>query len=274
LLQDYPNLEYIIIDGGSRDDSLAIIKKYTPWLTYWVSEPDNGQAHALNKGFAKASGKIYAYLNSDDLLLPNALRCVATHFETKSNKPVIINFGGFAFGDFGEIYRDPPEKVYLSTWLRTDAVIMLLQQSTFWTSRLHKTIGGFREDLCFCFDKDFFIKAIFKFGKYESAPATQVAKFRHHQDAKTARLASVMWEENHLIATSFKQDRHFAQRLEKEKYEIELMQELQSALDKPGLIKTLNQLAVIFWRKPSVLSMRPYLGAWKRVLKHLFSPAA
>ena len=77
LLQGYPNLEYIIIDGGSTDESLAIIQKYEPWLAYWVSEPDKGQATAINKGFRKASGDIYAYLNSDDYLEPGALAACA-----------------------------------------------------------------------------------------------------------------------------------------------------------------------------------------------------
>jgi len=69
LLQGYPNLDYIIVDGGSTDNSVEIIKKYEPWLTYWVSETDKGQVDAINKGFTKATGEIYAWLNSDDLLL-------------------------------------------------------------------------------------------------------------------------------------------------------------------------------------------------------------
>ena len=73
LNQNYPNLEYIIIDGGSTDGSLEIIKKYEKYLTYWVSEKDNGQADAINKGFQKSSGEILAWLNSDDLYLPNTL---------------------------------------------------------------------------------------------------------------------------------------------------------------------------------------------------------
>ncbi len=74
LLQGYPDLEYIVIDGGSTDGTVEILAKYEPWLAFWVSEPDRGQAHAINKGFRRATGEIVAWLNSDDLYLPEALR--------------------------------------------------------------------------------------------------------------------------------------------------------------------------------------------------------
>ena len=70
LLQGYPDLEYIIIDGGSTDHSVEIIRKYEPWLTYWVSERDRGQSHAINKGFCRSTGVLLGWLNSDDVLLP------------------------------------------------------------------------------------------------------------------------------------------------------------------------------------------------------------
>ena len=79
-MQGYPNLEYIIIDGGSCDNSVAIIKKYEPWLAYWVSEKDNGQSHAINKGWRKATGDILAYLNSDDTFREGSLYHIASYF--------------------------------------------------------------------------------------------------------------------------------------------------------------------------------------------------
>src|SRR5581483_9634111 len=91
LSQNYPNLEYIIIDGGSSDSSVSIIKKYESRLAYWSSEPDGGQYHAINKGFARATGEIMGWLNSDDLLFPWALRVV------------------------GAIMSDQPEVEWLST---------------------------------------------------------------------------------------------------------------------------------------------------------------
>lgn len=77
LLQGYPDLEYIIIDGGSTDNTVEIIKKYAPWLTYWVSEQDRGQSHAINKGLEKSTGNLFNWHNSDDVLMPNSLATMA-----------------------------------------------------------------------------------------------------------------------------------------------------------------------------------------------------
>jgi glycosyltransferase involved in cell wall biosynthesis len=81
LLQGYPNLEYIIIDGGSIDNSVQIIEKYSPWLTYWISKPDKGQSDAINKGMNIASGSIAGWINSDDMLCKDALNGCINYYE-------------------------------------------------------------------------------------------------------------------------------------------------------------------------------------------------
>lgn len=95
LLQGYPNLEYVVIDGGSTDDSAEIIRKYEPWLTYWVSEPDRGQSHAINKGWERTTGEMIAWINSDDLYLPAIFGAAACAFHRSSGRMVaapVINF--------------------------------------------------------------------------------------------------------------------------------------------------------------------------------------
>src|SRR4051794_2419788 len=75
--QGYPNLEHIVVDGGSTDESVEVIKRYADRLAWWVSEKDAGQSDAINKGFARATGDVYGYINSDDFLYPGALEAVA-----------------------------------------------------------------------------------------------------------------------------------------------------------------------------------------------------
>ncbi len=105
LNQNYPNLEYIIIDGGSTDGSVEIIKKYEKYLSYWVSEKDRGQAHALNKGFEKATGDLVGWQNSDDIYLPGAFRKVAEVYRNNPNYDVY--FGNIYFiAEEDNIIRD------------------------------------------------------------------------------------------------------------------------------------------------------------------------
>ena len=82
LEQNYPNLEFIVIDGGSTDALVKIIRKYESYITYWISEPDDGHGDALNKGFNRSSGEIMAWLNSDDKYCPNAFSTVVELFTT------------------------------------------------------------------------------------------------------------------------------------------------------------------------------------------------
>ncbi|REL24196.1 glycosyltransferase [Rhodohalobacter sp. SW132] len=90
ILQNYPNLEYFIIDGGSTDNTVEVIKKYEDWIDYWVSEPDNGQSDAVNKGFERATGTYGNWINSDDLLAEDALLNIAKHIEGDDQKTLYL----------------------------------------------------------------------------------------------------------------------------------------------------------------------------------------
>lgn len=92
LLQGYPNLEYIIIDGGSRDGSVDIIRRYESWLTFWASEPDRGQSHAINKGLSRATGVYFNWHNADDILLPGSLRGTVLGFHAHPDASYISRF--------------------------------------------------------------------------------------------------------------------------------------------------------------------------------------
>ncbi len=99
LLQNYPNLEYIVIDGGSSDNTIEIIRNYESHLAYWISEKDRGQSEAINKGFKKSSGEIVAWLNSDDVYLPGTFNEVVNFFNNNPDISVV-------YGDFKNSYDD------------------------------------------------------------------------------------------------------------------------------------------------------------------------
>jgi glycosyltransferase involved in cell wall biosynthesis len=105
LLQGYPNLEYIIVDGGSTDESVEIIRKYEPWLAHWESQPDRGQSHAINKGFHRARGEIVAWLNSDDYYLPDAFYQAITRLIETPESVFVYSDCDFKEEATGEIRR-------------------------------------------------------------------------------------------------------------------------------------------------------------------------
>ena len=274
LLQGYPDVEYIIIDGGSNDDSAQTIKKYEKWLTYWVSENDRGQAHAINKGFRRATGDIFAYLNSDDIYKPEAFRAVAAAFLDPPVPDLIVNFSGVAFFTDGktDIFK-PPTQPELSDWIT--GLDSLLQQSTFWASTLHNKVGDFDERLDFCFDKEFFLRCIFSEGTYVARPDPVVAGFRIHPKSKTCTLGDLMLAENRAIAagyqpTGIRSEKRFSSALKREQASVSSRRMTRSALEADDLIESSKILVAAAIVNPREMKERFYLGAWKKLVRKLF----
>jgi glycosyltransferase involved in cell wall biosynthesis len=183
LNQNYPHLEYIIIDGGSTDNSLEIIKRYAHKLAYWVSEPDEGQSHAINKGLEKATGDIVAYLNSDDLYLPGALYAAGHHFAAHPESRWICGHcNSFGLPD------QPP--TLLEVFVPVDAAAcfthnyQIPQPSNFWRHELFKKHGPFDASYRYCFDYEFFVRLLANGERCVPVNFTFSA-FRHHPASKT-----------------------------------------------------------------------------------------
>ena len=182
LLQGYPNLEYIVIDGGSTDNSIEIIKKYDPWISYWVSEPDEGQADAINKGFKEAKGKFYNWLNSDDLLMPGSLFAIGEIFLLSDNISWISGYR--IYKDNVNFYREV-QALWKDKWhLNAIGIPDFPQESTFFTSDVWKSVGGLESNLNNAFDILFFYKMlqVASLGVFIQAP---LSIMNIHSDQKT-----------------------------------------------------------------------------------------
>jgi glycosyltransferase involved in cell wall biosynthesis len=182
LLQNYPNLEYVIIDGCSTDESLEIIKKYEPWLTYWVSEPDRGQSHAINKGFQHASGDIFNWLCSDDALLQGALFKVAEYI--KLGDPHWLIGNSFLFDDLTRktVKLRTPKSFSIDNLTRWRG-FAIHQPAVFWNARLHELAFGLDEKLHYCMDMDLWLR--FYLIVRPEMVQDYFSLSRHHRDAKT-----------------------------------------------------------------------------------------
>jgi glycosyltransferase involved in cell wall biosynthesis len=141
LSQGYPNLEYIVIDGGSTDGSVEIIRRYADRLHYWVSEPDQGMYDAINKGFQKSSGEIMLWLNSDDLLHPFALSNIATIFQEFKEVQWLTAINT-AFDQDGRVIAAHPAKNFSKYDLLLDNFQWIQQESTAWRRTLWERAGS------------------------------------------------------------------------------------------------------------------------------------
>jgi hypothetical protein len=202
LLQGYPNLEYVVVDGGSTDATRVILEKYAPWLDYWVSEKDRGQAHAINKGLDRSTGTIRAYLNSDDIYLPGALQHVGNTFaatgcdvlvgrrkpEPASTNPRDLMRRSYWIGRWRQ--RKPFVQPYV--YNPAGGGYSIPQECVFWN---HERLNEMRfdESYHFCMDSWWFSHI------YASARIVHTTRrlgmCRVHPDTKTSRMQHVLREE-------------------------------------------------------------------------------
>lgn len=201
--QDYPHVECIVIDGGSRDGSVDTIRRYEKRLAYWVSESDHGQADAINKGWRRATGDILAYLNSDDTYEPGILRHVAVTFQRHPDRGSlygncrVIDAAGRVRG-----VRQLPE-------MSLDRILCwnppLLQPAVFWRKSTIETVGELDPTLHYTMDYDLFLRVARMTSMVQLDQF--VANMRKHPAAKTSASPRAHLAEARQVAARFL-DRH------------------------------------------------------------------
>ncbi len=189
LLQGYPDLEYIVIDGGSTDASLDVIRKYERWIARWVSEKDKGQSSAINKGLSSATGDILAWLNSDDIYAPNAFSAAAAAFEASPSADVISGRCRVWRGCSDDAVLGPSPLRTYEDFLRVKSGWMnerlILQPESFFRRRAYESAGGVPEEFKLAFDYAFWLRIARKKGVFQGVDA-DLASLRIHADQKTA----------------------------------------------------------------------------------------
>lgn len=208
LLQGYPNLEFIIIDGGSTDNSIEIIKKYEPWLSYWVSESDRGQSHAINKGLEKATGDWIAWLNADDIYMEHTFfKIAATIAQSAGPLAWIVGTTIFTDSNLQEIGRFEPS-LYTAAGRDTNyepmgwidfvctkrSGIALPQPSSFWRRSALIQAGGIDESLKYAMDHELYGRLAYQ-GFRPLLLEEPLAYFRTHPEQKTTNFPIAFWRE-------------------------------------------------------------------------------
>ena len=186
LSQGYENLEYIVIDGGSSDQSVEIIRKYEKHLYYWVSEKDRGQSHAINKGLARGSGDLMTWLNSDDWYVADALAKVADAFATNASAGLVVGTGEMIDleGRCTEVFVPPPS-IDKSTLLNWFDGAWFLQPASFFRRSVWEQCGPLDENQHLVFDIAMYLAAADQGFNYHIIPHT-LARALRHEKAKTS----------------------------------------------------------------------------------------
>ena len=274
LSQNYPNLEYIIIDGKSTDKTISILDKYSSYFTFWVSEKDNGQSDALNKGFKIATGDICAYLNSDDLYLNNILWEVGEYFMKKK----------FAWIRSDVIYGKTIDTSNLfenriSTFEEFCAQQTIGQQGVFWS---HEAISKpwFDINLRYTMDHKFFINLFRNHGPPKQLDIIS-SYFRFHSNAKTSNLESLLLKERKKIgeeAAIISDKIYIRSKIRNEVKRLNLKIEGNKILESMKKNDLIFKRIYLFFRMIKILLKSPYtfrdrvfLGFVLKSIKHIIS---
>ena len=204
LNQNYPNIELIIIDGGSTDGTVEIIQKYNQYITFWISEKDQGQSDALNKGFKHCTGSIYGFLNSDDVYLPDAFKYSSLVLKKNFDKKVV--FGDWLSLDKKDGIIDYNHAFDFNLNHFKYEGFHLSATSMFWRSEVHKRFSGFDNNLYYTMD----YQLILEFGINEGERSFKrvpkvLAGFRRYEGQKTSgNMDPGVIEEHKLMAERYK----------------------------------------------------------------------
>lgn len=193
LHQNHPALEIIVVDGGSSDGTAAVLERYKPQLARVISEPDRGQSDAINKGFREASGDVLFWLNSDDYLLPGALRRVARCFAAGSAVELVVGAGDVISKDHQFLRHIPALPINEHTLLNWKHDRWVMQQSCFWSRQLWQRAGGVDEALHLLMDLDLWYR--FSRACTTTVLPQKLAAMRYYPDAKTVHQRSKTNEE-------------------------------------------------------------------------------
>jgi len=191
LEQDYPELEYTIVDGGSTDGSVDIIRRYADRLSWWVSEPDKGQTDALNKGFARAKGEILAWLNSDDTYQPGAVSEAAAFLRSRPEVGLVYGEANFIDENGHVIGRFPAAQTNYRRLRR--GYVHIPQQAAFFRAELWRKVAPLDPSFYFAMDYDLWVR-LAALAPIQYVPRTW-ANFRLHTQGKTIAADERCWPE-------------------------------------------------------------------------------
>jgi glycosyltransferase involved in cell wall biosynthesis len=200
LNQNYPNIEIIIIDGGSTDNTIEIIKKYEPYISYWVSEKDNGQADAINKGFKIASGDLLCFQNSDDLFCQNSFLTLATFYQKRPNNDCY--YGDMIFIDTNDNVLEVLKTNNFNIKAQILEGMQVFNQSLFFKKSIGEQFGYLDSTLKFVIDYENILRWAKNGAKFVKVP-NLIGAFRLHEEAKTHNLENIRKSEHEKVRNEY-----------------------------------------------------------------------